>query len=395
MTKKNTWNQYTIKNVNKSLVLETILNQSPISRADIANETKLNKGTVSSQVTELLGEGLIYEKGPGVSKGGRRPVMLLFNEKAGYSIGVDIGVNYILGIRTDLVGNICEEVTTYFNDLSFEHIREKLFQVIDQLIQSAPHSEYGIVGIGIGVPGAVNKEGKILLAPNLGWENIDIKGMIHQRYECPVIVENEANAGVYGEKTFGSGRWEEDIIYVSVGVGIGVGLILNGELYRGTDGFSGELGHMTVEGRGHRCRCGNQGCWELYASEQALSSTFHLSWKDYVDPLTNMIEKAEKGDKKAIETFDSIGTYLGIGLTNIINSFNPERVIIGNRITAAQRWIEQPMMEKTKHNALWFQQDSLKIHFSEFNSHSSALGMAAFTFENFLKVNIHEYTSLV
>ncbi|CDQ19115.1 Sugar kinase of the NBD/HSP70 family, may contain an N-terminal HTH domain [Halobacillus karajensis] len=392
MNKKNTWNQYTIKNVNKSLVLETILNKSPISRADIANETNLNKGTVSSQVTELLGEGLIHEKGPGESKGGRRPVMLLFNEKAGYSIGIDIGVNYILGIRTDLVGNICEESKTYFHDLSFDHIKEKLFNVIDQLIQSAPPSEYGIVGIGIGVPGAVNKEGKILLAPNLGWENVDIKEMIHHRYACPVIIENEANAGVYGEKNFGPGRWEEDIVYVSVGVGIGVGLFLNGELYRGADGFSGELGHMTVEGTGYRCRCGNQGCWELYASEQALGSSSHVNGKKNLeDPLTHMIEKAEKGDQDAVDTFHSIGTYLGIGLTNIINSFNPKRVIIGNRITAAQSWIEQPMMEKTNQNALWFHQESLKIHFSEFHSHSSALGMAAFTFEKFLKVNIHEH----
>ncbi|WP_281974739.1 ROK family transcriptional regulator [Halobacillus litoralis] len=392
MNKKTTWNQFTIKNVNKSLVLETILNKSPISRADIANETQLNKGTVSSQVTELLNEGLIYEKGPGESKGGRRPVMLLFNEKAGYSIGVDIGVNYILGIRTDLVGNICEESMLHFKDLSFAHIKEKLFKVIDHLMYTAPSSEYGVVGIGIGVPGAVSKEGKILLAPNLGWENVDVKDMVQQRYSCPVIIENEANAGVYGEKTFGKGRWEKDIVYVSVGVGIGVGLIMNGELYRGTNGFSGEMGHMTVEGSGRRCRCGNQGCWELYASEQALSLN---DLPEDSDPLKKMIEKAENGDVKALDSFHSIGTYLGIGLTTIINTFNPSRVIIGNRITAAKQWIEQPMLERTKQNALWFQQDPLNIHFSEFHSHSSALGMAAFTFENFLKVNIHEHTMIV
>ncbi|WP_431803904.1 ROK family protein [Halobacillus andaensis] len=391
MRKNSAWNQYTIKSGNKSLVLETIINYAPISRADIANKTRLNKGTVSSQVAELLNEGLIYEKGPGKSSGGRRPVMLLFKQDAGYSIGIDIGVNYILGIRTDLVGNICEEVFLHLSNLSFSHIVQKLFSVIDQLIATAPATRYQIAGIGIGVPGAVDKQGKILLAPNLGWQNVNLKEIVEEEYQCPVLIENEANAGAYGEKTFSPHTWEKDIIYVSVGVGIGVGLILNGSLYRGTNGFSGELGHMTIEGNGKQCRCGNKGCWELYASEQALTidnGAVHHS-------LNTMVHRAESGDEEAIDAFHSIGRYLGIGITNIINSFNPTRVVIGNRLVQAKNWIEQPLLETTKNNALWFQQDQLEVSFSELDTHSTALGVAAFSFENFLKGQVHSESLLV
>ncbi|TFJ93090.1 ROK family transcriptional regulator [Lentibacillus salicampi] len=387
MLQNKIWNQNTIKNGNKTLVLETIMNHSPISRASIADKTGLNKGTVSSQVSELLDEDLIYEQGPGKSSGGRKPVILLFNEVAGYSIGIDIGVNYIFGILTDLKGNICQEKSLTFNKLSFDEIKEKLFEIVDCLITSAPSSTYGIVGIGIGVPGATNKNGKVLLAPNLGWQNIDLKTIVENRYDCPVIIENEANAGAYGEKKFGTGV--DDIIYVSIGVGIGVGLILNGDLYQGNDGFSGEMGHMTIQADGKTCRCGNDGCWELYASEQALinkADQFGLEMADENDILQEMVGMAEDGDQEAINLFKTIGDYMGVGLINIINSFNPQQVIIGNRITAAKKWVEQPLLEKVNKNALWFQQNHLEINFSELSGYTTALGVAAFSTENFFKI---------
>src|SRR5690625_3094808 len=123
---KKTWNQHVVKRENKSLILETIKSQFPISRADIANLTGLNKGTVSSLVNDLIEEKLIYESGTGKSSGGRRPVMLLFNRLAGYSIGIDLGVNYLLGVLTDLEGNICYEERVKFNNLSFDELTEKL-----------------------------------------------------------------------------------------------------------------------------------------------------------------------------------------------------------------------------------------------------------------------------
>lgn len=387
-----TWNQHVVKKGNKTLVLETIKNCSPISRASIASKTGLNKGTVSSLVSELLADHLIYESGPGESSGGRRPMMLLFNNKAGYSIGIDLGVNYLLGALTDLNGKICEEKLMTFNDLTYKEIEKRLFSMIDYLISKAPQSPYGIIGIGIGVPGTVDKNGNILLAPNLGWKNKDLQSTIQNKYALPTIIENEANAGAYGEKKFGAGVNYKNIVYVSVAMGIGVGLILNGSLYKGNSGFSGELGHMTIKVDGETCRCGNNGCWELYASEQAFIKQAQQlgiklpSTEEY--SLEKLSDLAEQGDKKTLLLFDRIGDYLGVGINNIINIFNPELVIIGNRLAMTNKWFKDSLNERVMKKALWFQQDDLNIAFSELATHSTTLGIAAFLIENFLRGSI-------
>src|SRR5690625_458520 len=390
---KQTWNQHVVKKGNKTIVLDTIKKNSPISRATIATQTGLNKGTVSSLVSDLIDDHLIYESGPGESSGGRRPVMLLFNEAAGYSIGIDIGVNYLLGILTDLNGNIQQEKVISFNNLSYEEIEQKLFETIDHLSNSAPESPYGIIGIGVGVPGTVDKNGNILLAPNLDWKNINLKAVQESKYNLPAVIENEANAGAYGEKKFGVGKDFTNIIYVSAGIGIGVGLILNGSLYKGNNGFSGELGHMTIEVDGTKCRCGNEGCWELYASEQAL-----INKAEQLDiplpangefALNNLLMLAENGNEEAITLFNQIGDYLGVGINNIINIFNPQQVIIGNRIATSQKWIEKSLHERLN-QALWFQKSDLQINFSELSTLSTALGITAFSVENFLHTNIQQ-----
>ena len=386
MNVKKTWNQHVVKQENKSLVMEILINSSPISRAEIATLTGLNKGTVSSLVAELLEEQLIYESGQGQSSGGRRPVMLIFNQQAGYSIGIDIGVNYLLGILTDLQGNICHETTVKFSNLTYDEMEAKLFKTIDDLIALAPSSPYGIIGIGIGVPGAVSNDGEILLAPNLGWSNVHLKEVIEDKYEVPVIIENEANAGAYGEKHFGVGKDFNNIIYISIGMGIGVGLILNNALYKGKSGFSGELGHMTIEVNGMTCSCGSEGCWELYASEKSLLTNAKklsiMPENDEELSLEYLLSHAENGHQQTIELFEKIGNYLGVGVKNIMNIFNPEQVIIGNRIASAEKWLQEPL-NKQINQTIWFKEDPVQINFLNSATHSTALGVAAFSIENF------------
>lgn len=362
-----------------------IVHDSPISRADIANVTGLNKGTVSSLVSELLADELIYESGQGQSSGGRRPVMLFFNEKAGYAIGIDIGVDYLLGVLADLQGNICHEQKTSFHNLSFTEIQLQLFNIIDHLIASAPPSPYGIVGIGIGVPGTVNKNGEVLLAPNLNWKNVTLKDCLQEKYNVPITIENEANAGAYGEKRFGIGKNFKNITYLSMGTGIGAGLILGGKLYKGIHGFSGELGHMTIVADGMACKCGSEGCWELYASEQALLNNAAelgiapASGEDL--SLEYLLKLAENNDKITIDLFNQIGYYIGIGIKNMINIFNPEQIIIGNRLSSAKKWLEPPIKAKIN-QTIGLQQE--EINFLNFTTYSTTLGLIAFSVEDFL-----------
>jgi glucokinase-like ROK family protein len=384
-----TYNQQVVKKENKSLVMQVIKEFSPLSRTDVANKTGLNKGTVSSLVCELIDEQLVSESGPGKSNGGRRPVMLLFNEDAGYSIGVDIGVNYILGIITNLQGKIYKEKLKNFHDLTYEEIKTELYRMIDCMIASIPDCPYGLVGIGIGVPGTVNTDGKILMAPNLNWKNIDLKVLVEKKYRVPVIVENEANCGVYGEKKFGIGKDFKNMIYISIGFGIGGGLILNNHLYQGNNGLSGELGHMTIERNGEKCRCGDHGCWELYASERALVNQAKTAMNDPSITLEHLIYLAENEDPVAIELFNEIGKSLGIGINNIINIFNPDQVILGNRLAVCEKWLHSSLVETVQNHSLSNHQRDLHIHYSSLASHSCALGVAAFSTEHFLNNDLY------
>ncbi|WP_026679494.1 ROK family transcriptional regulator [Fictibacillus gelatini] len=382
-----TWNQHVVKKENKALVLNLIIDHSPISRADIAQKSGLNKGTVSSLVAELLEEQFIYESGPGESSGGRRPVMLWFNKGAGYSIGVDLGVNYILGVLADLHGNIVKEEKEKYEHLSFEDTLDRVKRVISSLMNTAPPSPYGIVGVGIGVPGIVNNEGDVLLAPNLGWENIHLKKELEKQFEFPVIVENEANAGAYGEKRFGAGQDFDHLVYVSAGIGIGAGIIINGDLYKGINGYSGELGHMTIDKNGMKCRCGNKGCWELYASEKALLAKARQSLLEMDEEITleRLIELARNNTELVVQLFKEIGNHIGLGVVTTTHAFNPEQIIIGNRLAAAREWIEPGVKEAIEKYTLPFHRKDIQVNFSDLSIPSSALGVAAFSTENFLK----------
>lgn len=376
-----TWNQHVVKKNNKALVLSLIIEKETISRADIANVTGLNKTTVSSLVTELLEDELIYESGPGISSGGRRPVLLHFNRNTGYSIGVDIGVNYILSVLTDLKGKIIIEKSQSVNRTSYAAIISTVQTMIQSLMDEMPDSRYGIVGIGVGVPGIVNKQGSVLLAPNLGWTNIQLKEDLEKISNMQIIIENEANAGAVGEQQFGAGQDYENILYVSAGIGIGVGIILNKELYRGKSGFSGEMGHMILEMNGKRCNCGSRGCWEAYASEHAL---LEMAGEN-IDSLESLIDYAKNGEKSAIELFEKIGQYLGFGINNIINTFNPDQVIIGNRLALIREWIEEPILKTIENHTLAYHQKEMHLEFSMLGKYSTALGMSAFVVDNFIK----------
>jgi glucokinase-like ROK family protein len=389
---KTTGDQSLVKKINKSIVLETIKNNFPLSRAQISEMTGLNKGTVSSLVNELIAEDLVYEVGPGQSNGGRRPVMLLFNKVAGYAIGVDLGVNYILTVLTNLRGEIVKEHMTSLNQTSFDFIFNTLKQSIQTMIDHTPPSPYGIVGIGIGIPGIIDDKGTVLFAPNLKWENIDLKNMIANEFPFPVSIDNEANSGALGEKLFGVGKDASNLVYVSAGIGIGTGIIIDNELYKGSSGFSGEMGHLTIEVNGKKCSCGNRGCWEMYASENALleqakSLSIHSDRADKPLDIESLVKMADDGHAEVIHLFNTIGEYLGIGLTNIINTFNPELIIIGNRLSAAKNWLINPIRRVIENRALPFHRKLLRIEFSGLNIYSCALGASSIAVSRFFSEN--------
>ncbi|MGP4061147.1 ROK family protein [Halobacillus sp. H74] len=379
------WSQQSIKSQNKKRILTTIMNEAPVSRTAIAKKLGVTKGTVSSLAAELIEEEIIYELGPGSSSGGRRPLMLLFNEKAGFSIGVNLGVNYIIAVLTDLNGEIVSEQRQTISEYDFKQLLPVITEMIQSLIDEAPASPYGIVGIGVGVPGMVDNTGTILLAPNLQWESVNLKQEIEQTFNLPVTIDNEANAGAYEERKQSPATSRKDnIVYVSAGIGIGVGLIIDGKIYSGKKGFSGELGHMMIDINGRDCSCGSQGCWEMYASEKALIIEAEKLSESTNPSLESLIEEAGHNPKIA-SLFADIGYHLGIGISNILNTFNPAKVVIGNRLAMAEDLLQESVREAVDRHTLSFHKEEVEITFSQSPHYTTALGSSHYMVEQFIE----------
>lgn len=368
-----TGDQAMIKRLNTAIVLEAILRDAPLSRARISETTGLNKATVSSLVQDLIDSKLVVETGTGASSGGRKPVMLEFVATAGYAIGIDLGVDDVRGVLTDLRGNVVLERRAPLPSFDPDRVFGELRPFIQQLMDEAPASPFGIVGIGVGVPGLVDRQGSVLFAPNMDWRDVPLREALSRTFNLPVMIDNEANAGALGEQKFGSGRGVSNIVYISVGIGIGTGLILRRSLYKGASGFSGELGHMTIEAGGKLCRCGNRGCWELYASELALREA--ESGKGRAD-LDSALAAAEAGDAETRALFARIGEYIGIGIANIVNVFNPNAVVIGNRMSRARPWLEEAVRRTVEERALGFHLHNVNLLYAELGDRSAVMGAA-------------------
>lgn len=375
-----TGDQALIKRINTAIVLECILRGAPLSRAQISEQSGLNKATVSSLVQDLIDGSLVREIGTGQSSGGRKPVMLEFVAASGYAIGIDLGVNYIRGSLVDLRGEIVAERTSSLRDSEPGAAFEQLCGCIEALIAEAPASPYGIVGIGVGVPGLVDENGAILFAPNLQWRDVPLQRMLSERFGLHVTIDNEANAGALGEQKYGAGRSIANLVYVSVGIGIGTGLIMHKSLYKGSAGYSGEMGHLSIEAHGINCTCGNRGCWELYASEQALlKQASPLGFSD----LEELLSAADSGRQDVLELFAGIGEYLGIGIANIVNVFNPDAVIIGNRMSQARPWLENSLRQTVVQRALGFHLRKVQLLFAELGERSAMMGAAEMAISGF------------
>ncbi|MBU5670396.1 ROK family transcriptional regulator [Paenibacillus brevis] len=381
---KITGDQQLIKKMNKGIVLDTIRQKQPLSRADISAAIGLNKATVSSLVAELIDSQLVTEIGPGESSGGRKPTLLLFNKQAGYAVGVDIRVHDLLVVIVDLEGHIIREQSTPLADYTTESVTNQIKSTITKICADLPATPYGIVGIGIGVPGLVNETQQVVSAPNLGWNNFDLAGHLQQEFAVPIHIDNEANAGAIGEKLYGAGLHTNDLVYLSIGVGIGSGIVVGGQLYRGTSNFSGEVGHMTIAENGPLCRCGNHGCWETLASEKALLDQAAGIWGEQVSTIEEVLAKVEEGNSQAATLLNEIGTQLGIGLANLVNILNPEMIVIGNRLSLAGKQLEQAMLHSIEQRSLSYHRKKTQVEFAKLGIRSTALGAASMPITAFL-----------
>jgi len=337
-----------MKSVNKSIILNKIRTDAPISRAQIAKETKLTPPTVSSNVKELIEQGLVKESKLGESQGGRKPTMLLINNQEFYVVGVDAGPEMIECVLTDLSGKILNrtlsKLTTPLTNTQFLII---LKDCIRNCIKDITTISKKIIGIGVAMHGVVDVEtGTSLFAPILSLTNIPIKEELEKEFELEVKVENDARAMALGESWFGNHGELTSMLVVNMGHGVGAGLVIDGKLYHGAQDIAGEVGHMTIDLNGEICECGNRGCLQTFTTGPSIARRAMKSISQ--DPITaeEVYELAVRGNEEFVTILKETGRVIGIGLTNLIHIINPQKIVLGGGVTKAKEFI-LPVILKT------------------------------------------------
>ena len=232
-------------------------------------------------------------------------------------------------------------------------------------------------GAVIALPGLVDSEGRLLVAPNLGWTDVDVAGELGARLDrqaFPLRVENEANLGALAELWEGAGREFSDFIYVSGELGVGAGIIVDGELFRGAHGFGGELGHTTVDPGGERCACGNQGCLETRVALGALLRAAGLEPGARVGELA---ERARANDARVLAALAEAGRWLGIGVASAANLLNPRGVVVGGYFATLAPWLVPGLQDELDAHVLSSQWDAPRVVVSELGAEAAVRGAAA------------------
>ncbi|NCC42530.1 MAG: ROK family transcriptional regulator [Clostridia bacterium] len=320
-----------IREMNRKLVLEAIINDGPLSRASISKKLGLTKATISAIVQELLDTHFVQEIGSDDTSYGRKPILLDFCRQNGYILALDLGVDSISLMICDLVGRNCR-VSQHSYHLERDNALDFLSNILHDTLDSLPETLFGVVGISLGIHGTVLNN-QITFTPNYQLANIPFAEKLQELFHIPVFLENEANLAALAEKTFIENH--KNLIQISVHSGVGAGIILEHNLYTGTCGTAGEFGHMIVEPDGIPCPCGNHGCLERYISDPAILAYFQNKLQIDTSPTMDDLVAAYNHHKPAAEeTIRHFVKYLSCGINNLWNLFSPESIIINSQLTS-------------------------------------------------------------
>lgn len=372
-------NQELIRNINNNLILESILNYGPISRADLSKKLNLTKATISAIVQDLIDQSFVIEIGSKDTHVGRKPILLCFNQKCAYAISIDLNAEYIAAYLSDLKG---EKVyySRYKNNLDSTNLLEKLKAIIKHILTLVPNSKFGVVGIAIGIHG-VTCNNEVIFTPYYNLAGLDIASTLSTTFHIPVYLENEANLSVLGEKSFFNSY--SNIVNISIHTGVGLGLIIDNKLYSGYNGFAGEFGHTIVVPNGKPCPCGNKGCLEQYVSETSLLCEYSKLKGFDIKDIDVLISDYLYGDIEANQVIKSFIDYMSLAINNILNTFNPHIIIINSAITTSLPNI----INKIKNSMSSRMSEYINIVPTTLQNNSILLGGIHIVSKNFLKID--------
>ena len=330
----------TIRDINKQIVLNYVRVRSPISRADIARETSLQRSTVSAIVDDLQIDGMIEEIGMGDSTGGRKLTLLRLKTGAPVAVGVDVTPRITTVGLADLAGNLLH-TEKFPTSSDVDYMNQQILAKVSKYANDYPDS--GLM-VGISIPGIADpSSGTIVYIPYFQWTNWDIGEKIEKLTGLSVTIDNDANAIAIAELWFGDEeiRKTRNFITVLVAEGIGTGIIIDGQVYRGEYGAAGEFGHMFIgDGSPVACSCGRHDCWEAHASEKAILERYRAVRNNgtqvhSVSDFEHIVGLAQNGEKQAIEVLRESAKFIGVGISNLIIGFSPQAVVVSGSIVKA------------------------------------------------------------
>jgi glucokinase-like ROK family protein len=387
--------------IRRNLVLRALFDDGVLSLTELKDKTGITLPVLTQIVSTLTNEKFVVKvKEKEINQAGRPPQNFKLNNKAGYIIGIDIGRVFSNYVVLDLEQNIIKEQRKPSFDLDNSNkFVNDLYKEVRALVASANVSWNKIFGIGISIPGIVKgREG--FSYTYLNFESSSVRDVFEKKFNKPVHIEHDVKAMAIGELWMGKAKGYQNVLCINVGWGVALGIIIDGKIYYGKDGFSGEFGHLQVVPEGELCYCGKRGCLETVSSAKAITriakekiqngeKTIILKNQNFdlekLDAAT-IIEAANKGDQFSIEILENAGKYLGLGIGYLINIFNPERIILGGGITRANPYIMDSMTSTAMKQSLVHISKKVEFHISELGFKAGAIGVAMLAVKDLFEV---------
>lgn len=382
-----------VREANLSRTLNLIHQMGSISRAAIARDTGLSATTVSLLVSALIESGIVHESGIGESSGGRPPILVEFNYSFRYLLGIDMGATHLTVVLMNLAGQVAARRYLRY-DVAHKPAGtvEAMITLVEETMAGAGQPLEKVLGVGIAVPAPL--EGERLDRPSSvilpQWDGFNLIDALQSALPLPIRVENDANAGAIAEKWWGKGTEHDNLAYIKLGTGVGGGLIVGGAIYRGSGGTAGEIGHTPIDLNGPLCRCGKRGCLEGFVAAPTLVDRVAQMRRAgdvqetaaKVETIQAIIEAAHAGDGQCREVLEQAGRYLGVGIANLLNLFNPGLIVLGGELAAAGDFFLDAVCSSVRERAMPKAAQEAEICFSGVGDDAVAIGAATVVLEH-------------
>lgn len=372
----NPGSQGALRHRNQQRVTDVLLTTGPATQAELSRQTGLSTATISNIVKRLEAKGVL--KTSSVTSSGRRALLVSLVDSGAVAVGVDFGRRHVRIVLSNLGYEvIAEDHRTLARGHRAEEAMQLAVEMLDGLLESAGIERSSILGVGVGIPGTLERSTGTILHGDIlpEWVGTN-RADLAERFGLPVIMDNDANLGALAEVTWGAHRGVSNLVFVKVGTGIGAGLILNGSLFYGSRGVTGEIGHTSVAENGLVCYCGNRGCLETVASASVMIESLARGHHRPVSA-DDIVALGIAGDSATARVVEDAGMAVGHALANIANVINPEVFVVGGPLTGLEDLLLDPIRRGLERNSVPVVRESTGLSMSSLGMRAEALGAAA------------------